>query len=318
MVRRTWPVLSLRGLIPGKSDSLADDSASTDPDHMLPYYVYELRDPRDNGVFYVGKGTRDRVDYHDEGDESDKQRRIAAIKASGYDVTRVVIARFETEAEAFAVETVLIKWNYGFDQLTNAIHGHRASFVRPATEWRQQVYTTMPGIDVERVPAGLRDGTYTQNQRDQILDNGIVEKLWAIHDYLRGAFGDDRRHHTHEPDLSVAQDPHVLVSGFSTALRLMIRLPLNGRSMRLQAIPARGGSRQAMTEAMQRIDSTCAINSGTCYRCYAPIGRSLSPEIDRKGQLPIDDLAGLVRAIRRVTDRLQRPVGQPAPGQPPA
>ncbi|RZU98275.1 GIY-YIG nuclease family protein [Spiribacter vilamensis] len=285
---------------------MAEQQTPGDADHMLPYYVYELRDPRDNAVFYVGKGTRDRVDFHDEGDESDKQRRIAAIKASGHEVTRVIVARVETEAEAFAVETVLIKWTYGFDHLTNAIHGHRASFVRPSTEWRQQAYTTMPGIDVERVPRGLREGTYTQKQRDQILDNGIVEKLWAIYDYLRGVFGDDPRHQIHEPDLSVAQDPHLLVSGFSPALRLMIRLPLSGRVMRLQAIPARGGSRQALTEAMQWLDPAPAINNGTCYRCYAPIGPSVSREVDRKGQLAIDDLEGLGRAIRRITDPFRR------------
>ena len=285
---------------------MAEQHARGDADHLLPYYVYELRDPRDNAVFYVGKGTRDRVDFHDEGDESEKQRRIAAIKASGHDVTRVIVARVETEAEAFAVETVLIKWIYGFDQLTNAIHGHRASFVRPSSEWRQQAYTTLPGIDIERVPAGLREGTYTRKQRDQILDNGIVEKLWAIHDYLRGAFGDDPRHRIHEPDLSVAQDPHVLVSGFSPTLRLMIRLPLSGRAMRLQAIPERGGSRQAFTEAMQHIDPAPVINSGTCYRCYAPISRSVSRAVDRKGQLAIDDLDGLARAIAHVTEPFAR------------
>lgn len=288
------------------SPALSHPSDPDEPAHLLPYYVYELRDPRDNGVFYVGKGTRDRVFFHDAGDESAKQRRIAAIQAAGQSVIRVVVARFETEAEAFAAETVLIKWVYGFAALTNAIHGHRAAFVRADEEWRQQAYTTLPGVDVERVPAGLREGAYTQRQRDRILENGIVEKLWAAYDALVDARAGDGSYRVDEPDLSVAQDPHLRVAGFSSTMRLMVRVPLSGRFIKLQAIPAEGGSREALIRGMRRIDPAPVTHTGTCYRCYAPIPGSIATALDRKGQLPIDDLTGLVRTVRTLISRVRR------------
>jgi hypothetical protein len=287
------------------SPALSHLRDADEPTHLLPYYVYELRDPRDNAVFYVGKGTRDRVFFHDAGDESAKQRRIAAIQAAGQSVIRVVVARFETEAEAFAAETVLIKWVYGFAALTNAIHGHRAAFCRADEEWRQQAYTTLPGVDVERVPVGLREGTYTQRQRDRILENGIVEKLWAAYDALTAHFGDESRCDIGEPDLSVPQDPHLLINGFSARLRLMLRLPLNGRAFRLHAVPAEGGSRAALADAMKWIDPAAMVYAGTCYRCYAPVVGIAGSPADRHGNVPLDDPDGLVRMIRTCLARLR-------------
>ena len=108
------------------------ETTASGVDTLLQYYVYELRDPRNNELFYVGKGTRDRVNHHDSPDEdadgTEKERRIASIREAGYpDCIRLVIGRYRTEEEAFAVEATLIKWVYGRDNLTNLVAGHRDS-----------------------------------------------------------------------------------------------------------------------------------------------------------------------------------------------
>lgn len=111
---------------------------------LKPYYVYELRDPTNgNAVFYVGKGTRRRIQDHEreanltEEPNSEKIKRIKDIKAKGCDPTGLVIARFDTEDEAYAVETVLMHWVHGFPDdandsgLTNVQAGHGHIYIRP-------------------------------------------------------------------------------------------------------------------------------------------------------------------------------------------
>ena len=112
-------------------------SSSTIDIPLREFYVYALIDPRDGNIFYVGKGKRERILHHagqvviseaftdrDDsevnpcGDQSrtEKEQRITEIKMASLDVIERVLARFNTEAEAFAVESVLIHWVYGRKQ----------------------------------------------------------------------------------------------------------------------------------------------------------------------------------------------------------
>lgn len=96
---------------------------------LREFYAYALIDPRDGSIFYVGKGKRERILHHagqiviaetfEDCDDSEvnlnsdqsrteKEQRIAEIKMAGLDVIERVLARFNTEDEAFAVESVLI------------------------------------------------------------------------------------------------------------------------------------------------------------------------------------------------------------------
>lgn len=74
-----------------------------------PYYVYALKDPRTNPpqIFYVGKGTGIRAWSHDEGGTR-KGKRIADIKANGYDIVVEKLIDDLDEIHACKLEAELI------------------------------------------------------------------------------------------------------------------------------------------------------------------------------------------------------------------
>lgn len=96
------------------------------------FYVYALVDPRTNKVFYIGKGTGNRVFSHEiesgKSRESEKKKLqlIREIEDSGYSVRRLIVNWGLTESEAFAAEATLINLlNCMPDiQLTNEVSGH--------------------------------------------------------------------------------------------------------------------------------------------------------------------------------------------------
>ena len=101
-------------------------------ENLNGYYVYALIDPRNNQVFYIGKGTGNRVFSHEiesgksQKSEKAKLQKIREIEASGQSVKRVIVNWGMTETEAFAAEASLINL-MGFlsaNTLTNAVAGH--------------------------------------------------------------------------------------------------------------------------------------------------------------------------------------------------
>ena len=101
-------------------------------ENLNGYYVYALIDPRNNQVFYIGKGTGNRVFSHEiesgksQKSEKAKFQKIREIETSGQSVKRVIINWGMTEAESFAAEASLINL-MGFlssDTLSNEVAGH--------------------------------------------------------------------------------------------------------------------------------------------------------------------------------------------------
>lgn len=98
----------------------------------LGYYVYILIDPRDNSVFYVGKGKGNRVNQHllgaldEQSEETEKILRIREIQSLGLSVGLDIIRHELTEKEAFEVECSLIDL-LELKNLTNIQSGHQAS-----------------------------------------------------------------------------------------------------------------------------------------------------------------------------------------------
>lgn len=92
----------------------------------MTFYVYDLIDPRDGSIFYVGKGTRNRIHAHEAearaGRQSRKCRRIREIEALGLSVVKSKVAHFGDEKLAYAFEAERIE-QIGLWRLTNCVPG---------------------------------------------------------------------------------------------------------------------------------------------------------------------------------------------------
>ena len=96
------------------------------------FYVYALVDPRNDKVFYIGKGTGNRVFSHEiesgKSRESEKKKlqKIREIEECGLSVKRLIVNWGLTETEAFIAEATLINLLNRIPdiQLTNEVSGH--------------------------------------------------------------------------------------------------------------------------------------------------------------------------------------------------
>lgn len=94
----------------------------------LKYYVYALKNPSNNEVFYIGKGKENRIFDHVVEDlnlEKAKIAKILEIQSKGNDVIREIIHFGLSESEALAAETTLINY-IGLSKLTNQVLGHKS------------------------------------------------------------------------------------------------------------------------------------------------------------------------------------------------
>ena len=103
----------------------------------LNYYVYLLVDPRDDCIFYVGKGVGERCFSHvreargtsqDSIGDYEKLATIRDITESGFEVGIEILRHALTEEEAFHVEAAAIDFA-GFlgYSVTNRVFGHGAA-----------------------------------------------------------------------------------------------------------------------------------------------------------------------------------------------
>lgn len=92
----------------------------------MRFYVYELIDPRNGSVFYVGKGQGDRINQHEyeakNGRVSDKYDTIRAIIQNGLYVVKRKVAQFEDEVSAYAFEALHME-SFKKGDLTNKAAG---------------------------------------------------------------------------------------------------------------------------------------------------------------------------------------------------
>ncbi len=106
------------------------------------YYVYVYIDPRNFEEFYYGKGLGSRKDVHLQDDsDTEKTKRIKAIKEAGLEPIIRVIAANLTEHEAFLIEKTLI-WKLG-KTLTNKSSGLFSEKFRP----HNTLHQLLPGFD---------------------------------------------------------------------------------------------------------------------------------------------------------------------------
>ncbi len=268
---------------------------------LKPYFVYELIDPRDNSVFYVGKGSGKRDEDHKAGDKDKKQKRIHNIEAAGYEVKRVIIGRYDTEDEAFAVETILIKWVYGYDNLTNIDPGKYHAVVRPKYQKDEANYTVISGIDREK-RIDINTGEYTAEQKQKLDDNKIFEKLEGVAQYLASHLADVAAVST--PNLDRPQDPHLKITDFSENIILSLKLSLTGKDCTLAYLPVGSDKNEAQRfkAAMQEaFGNSVSLSKGNIFNSFYMLERDEKGAIIKHHHADFDSIKLLVqRAITRV------------------
>ena len=124
---------------------------------------------------------------HKPGEKDSKERRIKEIRERGEKETRVIIGRYFTEEEAKSVETTLIKWVYGFENLTNQTQGRHHIFIRPYSQLMNKDFEHMERIDREK-NFYIHSGAYTKDLLDKINNNQVMQKLSFIKETLKSSF----------------------------------------------------------------------------------------------------------------------------------
>ncbi|MDB5228028.1 MAG: Excinuclease subunit domain protein [Bacteroidota bacterium] len=102
----------------------------------LKFYVYALIDPRDNKIFYIGKGNTNRIFSHineaiQNPKETEKLETIRSIKSDNQKVKHYIIRHGLEENEAILLESVLIDFLTYKDfieisKITNIASGHHS------------------------------------------------------------------------------------------------------------------------------------------------------------------------------------------------
>lgn len=161
---------------------MVDSTESGSENKLKQHYVYVLIDPSTDKVFYVGKGQGERALDHLKDSlkteiNSKKLERIRAIEESGK-LKVMVIGRFATKHEAFAVEATLIHWMYGYENLTNVARGHGADTIRNKGD-----DDNLEGIDIP-VKVRTNNGKYTDGLIEARHQYGVVESVEKIKEFL--------------------------------------------------------------------------------------------------------------------------------------
>jgi hypothetical protein len=106
---------------------LVNENFSYEICERMGYYVYILKDPRNERIFYIGKGYGNRIFDHvncaiKSSDSSDKLHIIRSIHSEGKQVEHYILRHGLTEKESFEVESACIEL-MGIKNITNIVSG---------------------------------------------------------------------------------------------------------------------------------------------------------------------------------------------------
>lgn len=165
----------------------------------LGCYVYLLIDPETDKVFYVGKGTGNRIFSHmnnslDNPKETDKVKIIRRIIKEGKEIKHVILRHGLTEKEAFEVEASLIDY-LGIEDLENLVRGQEsigrgmmsASDII-AQYAAEKITITEPGL-ILRVHGLYRPGMTAEELYEITRGNWVVGKKREKAEYAFSVVG---------------------------------------------------------------------------------------------------------------------------------
>ena len=151
------------------------------------FYMYGLIDPRNNQLFYIGKGKDNRVFEHEKESinsiDSDKLKlkTILEIKNAGLEVKKIIINSNLTEQEAFVAEASLINaFNYISDtRLTNIDSGHHSSEALSVEEF-EKINGAIPlqENDIKHKILVIKINQLYQKEMDEHSIYEVVRGIW--------------------------------------------------------------------------------------------------------------------------------------------
>jgi hypothetical protein len=293
------------------------NQGSTEESRIYDYYVYELRDPRNNETFYVGMGRGARVLFHGNDKKSaehPKEKRISDIKESGHsDCLRVIIGSYETSEEAFAVEATLINWVYGYERLTNINAGRHNWCIRPAAQHQSKHnasvsdYPHMDGIDRPKLIRSI-DGAYTLNQMQTIEKNKIEEKLNWINLAIQKRQQDGAEELENITMMGLKsnryQDQELVLSINETPVHAHLKLQLTGKSVSFNLRP-RDSQRSSYAEFARYVRSDISDPYDlTTKRGGVRNYVKAEPKGSKYCNIPYDDIDTILMVLKKAQLRL--------------
>ena len=231
-----------------------------------PFYVYLLTDPKDNSIFYVGKGKGDRCTQHQREAERElpitqKQQKIHEINESGRQVKPIIIGRFETEQEALAVESVLIHWVYGIDFLTNDTSGHGVESIRPKGN-----YEELQGIDEPEL-------SYSARARENRERNNIVPYLNELKELI------ESKYDIQFDEINTSSIKHTYLVKFMKGVRLTVVCHHNAKisaAVTIESLDLKVCNKQRVRDICEKTNLVCRDNGR--YGRILPAGTYSDPK----------------------------------------
>jgi hypothetical protein len=145
---------------------------------LQKFYVYTLADPRDNKIFYIGKGTAARNYAHthrvprpNDGNMSPKSKMIRDILDAGHEVTSIIVERFAEEQDAYDYEAELIEQT---PDLLNSMAGGSGRKADPNSDGKKYGLTSKQEKFSQLVAAGKL--TYSDCYREAYEASGMTDK----------------------------------------------------------------------------------------------------------------------------------------------
>lgn len=240
---------------------------------------------------------------------SGKRQRIKDILDSSMAPIELIVARFETEDEAFAVEAMLINLVYGFDNLTNLNRGHGSSFMRTFQDMQkvqrevtaQAQLDKIPGIDLQIIK-GVRDGAFKNDKIRGLTVAGAYDKLEELQlacSRLGLAWRDfsdqaDRRFHPGESNGYLAVIVRIgqidFRVSFTKSLSLAVKVLMTESSLSAQA-------QANLAKVHASLGADFKLGPAKNKGAYADF--AVKPNFDHWG---IDALAALLLSFKAVAD----------------